>query len=172
MPWKPRHEAYEGVAETSLEAVGRAEGPAAQPLALPGYRYGMELTLKVVTGSARVGPGVASIWGQLVTVQDSVPLSESSVRWRGDRVALCGFTSTWAWTGSHGRSPGRSGHLAVGQMFPGSGRCRAVRPGRPAAAHGGERGAFPDDGDADYRCDQVADEAEIGAALRYVRLAC
>ena len=24
MPWEPRHEAYEGVAETSLEAVGEA----------------------------------------------------------------------------------------------------------------------------------------------------
>ena len=69
---------------------GRAEVPtaAAQPLALPGYRFGFDLSLNLATGVASITPGVVAIRGQLVTVPDPTALSESAVRWVSPRVPL------------------------------------------------------------------------------------
>ena len=120
--------------------------------ALPGYRYGFDISLNIVTRAASIEPGVAAIRGQLVTVPDRTTLSESAVRWIGPRVPLSTTsTSTCRASSSSTRCRrfGAAASSATGARRRGawrSGSCSSsrstgpVRELRPAPAPAGARG--------------------------------
>ena len=162
----------------------RARGPQAaqEPLAIPGYRSGFNVTLNVDTGQATLHPGVIAVRGQLVSVQDSIGLGESEVKWVQARrraqlyyiyIDVDGEVSVDIAVPQYDRdtftfvNPVYNRRIAVGNIFVGNNEAILhASPGhKPRSSAVVASVSY--EGPANYYCDGYDDDKEINTAIAF-----
>ena len=162
----------------------RARGPraAAEPLAIPGYRSGFNITLDVNSGQVTLHPGVIAVRGQLVSVLDSIGLSESEVNWVQARrqaqlyyvyIDVDGQVSVDIAIPQYDRdtftyvNPVYNRRIVVGHVFVGNNKAILhASPGHQPSSSA-VVASVSYEGPANYYCDGYDDDKEINTAIAF-----
>ena len=162
----------------------RARGPRAaqEPLAIPGYRSGFNITLDVNSGQVTLHPGVIAVRGQLVSVPDSIGLSESEVNWVQARrqaqlyyvyIDVDGQVSVDIAIPQYDRdtftyvNPVYNRRIVVGHVFVGNNKAILhASPGHQPSSSA-VVASVSYEGPANYYCDGYDDDKEINTAIAF-----
>lgn len=185
---RARHERIDAMNRRRLSPDPNTAGPRAaeEPIAIPGYRVGLDVRLTFDADGGRVAvldPGIVAVEGQLVSVKEQRRLVTSQVEWVRGKVPGAAYfvyinrdgditvdPAPAVWDGERFAfvHPIYADRVALGRIFNGyQDLILLASPGvdervEVVVASSTYRGH------ADYRCDANSDEIEINCAALYL----